>query len=138
MWGPSLVKPGRTEHQIISSIDILPTIAGIVGQELETNGLIDGLDQKDFILSGTPSKCDTVLYYSRRGKVQAIRKGDFKYFLSKDGNPPALYDLKEDIAESKNIAHQQPQIVNALDKKIKELDQELTENKRTAGYTDHK
>ena len=47
VWGPSLVKPGRTEDQIIRSIDILPTIAGIVGKELETNGLIDGVDQKN-------------------------------------------------------------------------------------------
>ena len=61
-----------------------------------------------------------VLYW-RFGQQWAIRKGDFKLVVNNIdgvGKPPALYNLAEDIGESKDLAMANPEKAKELHGKL--------------------
>jgi len=136
IWAPGYIKGGQTKDEIMSTIDILPTIAGIVGDKLKSGKSIDGVNQKDFLFSDAPSARDSMMYYSSRGSIEGFRKGDYKYFQPLKKNKAQLYNLKEDISESNNLATKYPEKVKELDQVMKSLDAEITKSKRAAGYVE--
>ncbi len=60
--------------------------------------------------SARPGKGDTL--YWRVGKRNALRQGDYK--LIRDGGAWQLYDLRADIGETRDLAHQEPALVQKL------------------------
>jgi hypothetical protein len=49
-----------------------------------------------------------------------------------------LFDLSKDIAEQNNLAAQQPEIVDRLQQRMKQLDDEITMNARNPWLKDDK
>jgi len=113
MRWPARIKPGQVCSQVASTIDLLPTFASIAGAELDTSRPIDGLDVCNLLDdpdSESPHE-KTGFYYFRNNKLDAIRLGDWKlHFKTK----LELYNLREDIAESKNQAEQESERVKQL------------------------
>ena len=58
-------------------------------------------------------------HYHRTNPYSAVRKGDWKLIRFHEGDPLELYNLAEDASESKNVAEQNPEKVQAL---VKNLD----------------
>ncbi|MGB2560756.1 MAG: arylsulfatase, partial [Akkermansiaceae bacterium] len=77
----------------------------------------------------SPSPRTEFLYY--RSKVECIRQGDWK--LHATGKQPRLYNLAEDIGESKNVAKANPEVVTRLQARMQELDGEITRGMRPDG-----
>ena len=114
---PSKIKAGSTCKTIASSLDILPTLAAAAGAKL-TDAVIDGKDVLDLWtgkLGVKPSHEN--LFMVLNG--EAVRSGDWKYHkkqfytVSKKVRKelgPALYNLKDDIGETKNLIDQHPEI----------------------------
>ena len=121
------------------TIDLLPTIARLVGAELPKHA-IDGLDVWP-LLSGEPGATnphDAYLYYYEQNQLQAVVSGDGRWKLqlphtyrSLAGHPgghggepakyqqikidqPELYDLASDPGETSDIAARHPDIVKQL------------------------
>lgn len=146
MWAPGHITPDTQCNQLLSTMDLLPTIAGLIGTELPKNNKIDGLDASTLILdhtTTTPRK--ELLYYSRMGHLEGIRKGKWKLLLKIPGElakrkvinekyqpEVLLFDLSQDIAETTNLASQNPEIVKELSLLMKELDTEIEQNMRPA------
>lgn len=135
MQWPDRIPPGIVCNQIASAIDILPTLAEIAGVKLPNNK-IDGVSILSLMEGKKGAKPRDQFYYYYGGELIAVRKDNWKLvfphkFRSYKGVEPGndgfpgpygkgiiteleLYDLDNDIGETKNIAAQYPKIVEKL------------------------
>lgn len=125
--GPARIKSGTTSGHISAFWDILPTMAAIIGQPIPKQA--DGLSMLP-TLTGEASaqKQHQYLYWEfAKGEdqkifSQAVRMGDWKAVkLKKNGKSELeLYNIKNDISETKNVAKQYPKIMDRIEKIILE------------------
>lgn len=135
---PAQVKAG-TSDALISQVDLLASLASLTGQSMGESDAPDSFVSTDALLGKTKQDRTYVIEQAIGGTLSLI-KGNWKYIEPSDGpkinketntelgnDPqPQLYDLKTDIGEKKNVATQNPQIVNelaALLKSVKEKQQ---------------
>lgn len=123
---------GGTQVDVpVSSIDFYPTIlewAGINPSDVPQK--YDGVSIMRTVGSGDYGRS---LFWHEMGAfgsgpVTAMRKGDYKllyYYAQPEGKRFELYDLKNDISESVNLAGDNPKLVRKL---YKEMRNWLTEN----------
>ena len=129
MWAPGRIPAGTRSDALVSTIDLLPSLATLADSKLPENGnRIDGLDVSPTITGDAPSPRDEFIYYSAQGEVDGIRQGDWKLLLRKP--QPLLFNLKEDISEKNDLASKNPEKVEVLSARMKELDAEITANAR--------
>lgn len=129
---PLIVKwPGRTpantrcETPVIST-DFYPTLLEILGREHTPAGdPIDGVSLAPLLQDPAVALDRETLhwhyphYYFNTGPVSAIREGDWKLLEYFEEGNLELYNLKEDLAESNDLAAQYPEIAGALRDKLK-------------------
>ena len=119
------------------TIDLFPTIARLIGAEPPAHR-IDGLDIWPLFAGekGAKNPHEAYFFYYAQNELQAVRSGDWKLFFphtarttlgqepGKDGKPgkyralpvmPALYNLREDIGETRDLAAENPAIVQRLE-----------------------
>jgi len=125
--------PANTESsEILTSMDLLPTFAKLAGADLPEKK-IDGLDIYNVLIKeGTPSPREFFMY-NLRDKWCAIRKGDWKLHTGGVGGS-ALYNLANDLGETKNIREDHPKIVEELLALRAEFITEMKANSRPAGF----
>lgn len=129
VW-PGKTKPGTVNESLFQSTDFYPTILTMCGLKPHADIKLDGLDQSE-TFQGAPTKRDRVFCHFPHGtpnQAQSIpgmlpgtyvRKGDWKlirfYADNDDGSDRfELYDLKNDVGESNNLAAEKPEIVREL------------------------
>ncbi len=96
MVNPILFPKSRRTSQVTSHIDILPTVADLIGAE--RNSIWQGKS----LLEDHPS--GPVYFFANWGrKFVGVRDGDFKVIWDKKVNDLQVYDLKKDPFERKNI-----------------------------------
>lgn len=131
---PGRVKPGTTSDEPICVVDFLPTVCEIVGLAQPKDRVIDGASIVPVFSGGTPDREEPLYWHFNRadGEFQvALRVGDWKILAHLDKPLPrtgnniteedertfktaepetfVLYNLREDIAETKDIAAQEPE-----------------------------
>ena len=132
------IAAGQEINRPAMTIDILPTIVKFTGANLPTKK-IDGVDMSHLLLGKTKAKPhhDAFYFYYKTNELHAILSGDGRWKLylphqyrslngrigTNDGLPidyeqnqmgQELYDLQNDISETKDIASEHPGIVNEL------------------------
>ncbi|HEY6169228.1 MAG TPA: sulfatase [Verrucomicrobiae bacterium] len=158
MRWPGKIPAGTTSDAMMMTIDLLPTIAKLTGAELPKHK-IDGLDVWPLIAGekGAKNPHDGYAFYYEQNALQAVSSSDGRWKLqlphtyrTLNGRPggtngiPArydnrklevteLYDLQNDIGETKNVAAANPQVVKQLEafaeKMRTELGDALTQRK---------
>ncbi|MCW0219414.1 MAG: sulfatase [Prosthecobacter sp.] len=108
-WWPGKVHEGTSTGEITSHMDWLPTFAALADAKLPENKL-DGKDLSALLLSKKGATGHDVFYYYRGFKLEGVRSGPWKLRLDKG----ELYNLEDDIAESKNLAKDKPDQVERL------------------------
>ncbi|AWW32731.1 arylsulfatase [Echinicola strongylocentroti] len=73
--------PSGTNNTLLSSMDLLPTIANLAGAKLPDDRTIDGKDITPILESGQGTSPHQYLYYYNGINLQAIRKGKWKLHL---------------------------------------------------------
>ena len=130
MRWPGKISEGKTNDGLMATIDFLPTFASITGAKIPDDRTIDGVNQLDFILGKSKTARKSYIYNPGSASVQtrilqgnAIREGDWKlisplkvgWFLEDAGSGEwELYNLKEDIGETTNLAAKYPKKVKRL------------------------
>ncbi|HLU89292.1 MAG TPA: sulfatase [Cyclobacteriaceae bacterium] len=133
-----VIPAGTVCNSIASGIDILPTLAEIIGAPLPDHK-IDGVSLLP-LLKGSPdaNPRDTFYYYHRQNSLEAVRKGHWKLVFphpgrsytgfqpGADGSPGkvegnfpykgGLYDLRRDPGERYDVSASNPEVVAALEK----------------------
>lgn len=133
---PGRVPAGRTCDEFASTIDILPTFAGLIGAALPDHK-IDGCDIAPLLFGeeGAESPHECFLHYYAGGQLQAVRDPRWKLhfphrFRTMAGKPGgsggspnpysqgsiglALFDLQNDPGETTNVAAAHPDVVARL------------------------
>jgi arylsulfatase A-like enzyme len=132
---PGRVPAGAICREMASTMDMLPTLAGLAGAGSPPDRVIDGHDINDLIhgIPGARSPTKAFFYYQRT-QIQAVRVGNWKlhvprkadtkwghYSKAKDDidiEIPYLFNLEDDVGETTNRADEHPDIVTQLMKHI--------------------
>ena len=111
----------------------LPTFAKLSNSRLSTVRIIDGKDISEILLGKKEAKSPHhVLFYEDEG----IRRGDWKLVKKKVKGKTRLelYDLYEDLGEKKNMSNAHPEMVEELDRLLKEHASSIAAHLRPAGF----
>jgi arylsulfatase A-like enzyme len=121
---PGKIKAGSVSHHVSAFWDFLPTCCELAGVRPPAG--IDGISFVPTLLDhGRKQKEHEYLYWEffEQGGKQAIRMGDWKGVrlnVARNPNGPIeLYNLKDDIGETTNVAAQHPDIVAKLEAYMK-------------------
>jgi arylsulfatase A-like enzyme len=112
MYWPGVIQPGQVNHDIVSVLDIFPTLVNISGATLPENVKIDGMDIVP-VLKKNASSPRTSFIYCKEKTVQAIRKEEWK-LRNTAGEGLELYNLHLDPGEMYNRVEEFPELVNEL------------------------
>ncbi|MEE3052208.1 MAG: sulfatase [Planctomycetota bacterium] len=118
---PGKVPSGRVSDAIFSTLDFMPTFAGLAGFKVPGDRVIDGVDQAQLLLGKDSQGARRTFLYRNNG----IRRGKWKYLKAKHNvygyardrkrtEVEELYDLDADIGETKNLAADNPELIAEL------------------------
>lgn len=111
------IPPGRESDLIAAFWDLLPTICASAG--VEPPDVVDGISLLPTLRQMGQQPQHDYLYweFAGYGGQQAVRQGDWKALrqdLRRGNRQWQLYNLAEDLAESRDLAEQRPAIVAQL------------------------
>lgn len=121
---PGQPEPEMISDNIISAMDILPTICSVTN--IPIPDYVDGNDLSALLLTGELSIGHDTLHWNT-GHEAAVRAGKWKYRMAADDKNAQyemveielgefLYDLEADPGEKTNLADDYPEILKALKK----------------------
>lgn len=118
MRWPGRIAAGTTCTGLAGSIDLFATLAELAGAPLPSDRTLDSLSLVKTLLDGSPTPREVFAFY-KGPDLEAVRKGDWKLHFCKagveQGEFPQLYNLREDVGESRNVHAQHPGIVAAIE-----------------------
>ncbi len=115
---PGVVKPGTTCGQTVCSVDLMATLADVLGAKLPATAGEDSVSLVPLLRGEDRPVHEAVVHQSSTG-VFAIRSGKWKLILGPgsgppDGTKPHLYDLDADLGETNDLAADHPDEVKRL------------------------
>ena len=112
---PGIIPAGGVSDHVWAFDDVFPTLAELAGVQAPES--IDGVSALPSILgqqlTGHPQEKREFHYWEHRGG-RAARMGDWKAILPRDNKPLELYNLRNDISETTNVAADYPKIVSSM------------------------
>ena len=110
------VPAGRVCDELLSAMDLYPTLAGLCGGEVPDDRIIDGVDVTAVLLDdGAPSPRTHLAYY-RGNDLEAVRDARFKLHVARDGTAICeLTDLEADVGETTDVSAEHPEVVARLE-----------------------
>lgn len=120
-WPDGIKNPGRTANELVGQVDILATIAELIGAELPANAAEDS--QSFASLLTQPEKVHQrvpLINHSASGRF-AITEGDWKLILPHRKRKRELYQLALDPGEQNDVLLENPAIAQRLENKITEI-----------------
>ena len=138
---PGVVKSGSVSHAVIHQVDLLKTLATIVGAELPTGLAHDSHNFAKLWMGQNGSKTIRDLSVQNTFKDKyALRQGDWIYINSQDGYHTKvpewidthfsyepidaeflLYNLQEDIGQRKNLSLKMPHKVKEMQEVLQKV-----------------
>ncbi|QDU03538.1 Arylsulfatase [Gimesia chilikensis] len=134
VWGPSLINPkaaGTTNNtSVLSALDLNRSLYSLTGTELPQGVQLDGEDLADTLLGKEKQSRQAPLFWrrppDRPGTREepnpdlAARAGKWKFYMNYDQTGIQLYDLEQDVSETRNQATQHPDLVKRLQQAVNE------------------
>ena len=138
-WWPGAVAPGTTTDHISAFWDVVPTVAEIIGIELEAP--LDGSSFLSVLRDEEPPP-HSEMYWEYHGRnwhgAQAVRIDEWKGVRlggRVDAEAPIeLYNLATDPSESQNVASDHPEIVSKIQTIMRSRSPSHVEKWSFAGY----
>ena len=126
---PNKITPRRSDVAV-SGLDVFPTLMDVSGID-DFDGTLDGNSITPLFKKDDKTLSERPLFWHlasrfKHGTCSVIRKGDYKLIQFLADGKIELYNLKDDLKESKNLADSKPQIKEKL---LKELVNWRKENK---------
>ncbi len=137
-WGPGRIPAGRETGEIVSTLDVMPTFASLAGAPLPENVRLDGKDQSAFLLGMSDESVRDRFHYFVRMELHAVRKGRWKLAMPREQfhgyapdrrsvDAPQLYDLAEDVQETRDVAADHPAVVEELRAEFEDMRAQASE-----------
>lgn len=136
MRWPGKIPAGTVCDEPAMTIDVLPTVAKLLNVPLDPTRKIDGLDIGPLLFAEAGAKNPHEAYFFYWGEeLQAVRSGPWKLHFPHDyrkfvkggtgGKPEpygqgkielSLFNLEDDVGETRNVASAHPEVVARLEK----------------------
>jgi arylsulfatase A len=134
---PGQIPPGRNVKYLASTMDFLPTIAGLTHSALPSSPL-DGVDIWPMVTGrGKAPERPPFLYFAD-WNLQCARVGRWKLHMARYNTPayspmpqvgyynlrlinPELYDMENDPEEAEDVAANHPDIVNQIQTEVQQM-----------------
>jgi arylsulfatase B len=118
MRWPGRIPAGRVEDRPVISLDLFATTLAAAGiAPPEDNAPRDGVNLLPYV-AGSDDRLPHARLYWRLGQNAALREGEWKLVRQATGRrapaPWRLYNLSADVAEARDLAPEQPQILDQL------------------------
>jgi len=129
------IPSGTVCDEIGATIDLLPTFANLAGAKIPEDRIIDGKNIWPIISGkeGALSPHD-IYYYYKGNRLESARQGKWKIRRSgKKSQSVELYNLEDDISESKNLSPKNPELIEVMLKKMDKFDKDLKSSQRPIG-----
>lgn len=128
---PGVIEAGRLCRDPVTSLDFLPTFLAAAGGQGLDGVRLDGRNLLPLLKGESDSLPERPLYWRSHGPAGSIsvRRGDWK-LLHRRGEPgaqPELYNLREDVSETKDLAGDNPARVAELGALVKSWESELVD-----------
>ena len=152
-WWPGTIPPDSVCREPAMTIDLLPTIAHLIGAELPERR-IDGKNIWPLFISNDAKSPHEAYYLYQGNMLHAVRQGKWKLhyphgYRTMAGKPGgtggiptnysqakiglSLFDMENDMGETKNLKDQFPEVTQRLVELGKSFNKELVASKRPAG-----
>lgn len=154
---PGRIPAGIVRDEVVTMMDVFPTVAYLAGGAPPADRVIDGHDIRA-ILFGEPRAVspydETGFFYYHMHQLQAVRSGPWKLYLPLENKirnlrgdyaqgertATGLYDVRNDPAETREVAADHPDVVERLLVLAEKARQDLGDwdrngvNQRPAGW----
>ncbi|MFO0949337.1 MAG: sulfatase-like hydrolase/transferase, partial [Planctomycetota bacterium] len=118
---PGVVRPGSVCARLVHQADVMATMAEILGTTLPADA---GEDSVSFLplLKGQDQPVRTHAVSCACDGTPSLRQGAWKLVLASDAKTSVqLYNLDEDLGETKNVAADQPALVSEMRRLMEEF-----------------
>lgn len=122
---PKIVQPGSLCPVPVCSIDLFPTFLEIAGVPLRKDHVIDGVSLMPVLTQTAPLKRDALYWhfphyrYEEVTPYSIVRSGDWKLIRYYEDGRRELFNLADDLGETRDLA-------DAMPEKVEQLDQQIT------------
>ena len=152
-WWPGTIPANSVCKEPVMTIDLLPTIAGLIDAKLPDHR-IDGKDVWPLFTENEAKSPQEAYYFYYGNQLQAVRQGKWKLhfphgYRTMAGKPGgtggiptrysqakiglALFDLENDVGESKDLSKENPEVVKRLSALGEKFQKDLSKSKRSPG-----
>lgn len=125
---PGTAKPGTVIDDPVITLDLLPTFVAAAGGEVKPEWKLDGVDLGGSLAGETETLPERPFFWRHHGRSgeKAIRLGKWKLHVPAKGEGEAkLFDLSADIAESKDLSAEHPEVRDNLLARLAAWEKEL-------------
>ena len=132
---PGKVPSGKSNDELMTTMDLLPTFAKLAGAAIPTDRTIDGQDIWPTLIgkAGSPHQA---FFYHKGNALKAVRSGNWKLHTNQ-GTPTQLYDLDSDIGETTNLIKSHPEVVKRLQTRLQAFAKDIADNSRPAAFVEN-
>jgi len=133
-WWPGHFEPAIVPEPV-SSLDLFATFSAMLDEPLPDDRLYDSHNLLPMLLEGKKNPGSSFYYFSERNhELWAVRQGIYKLHVKtvdyhrgpvQTEEPPLLFNLANDPAETHNVADEFPDIARALLDQIEAMNRQL-------------
>ena len=132
---PGKIPNGKSNAELMTTMDLLPTFAKLAGADLQQDRIIDGKDIWPTLTGKAPTPHEA-FFYHRGNSLNAVRSGPWKLHVN-NGKPTQLYNLEADIGEKNNVVNSHPDVVRRLQGHLKAFARDIANNRRPAAFVEN-
>jgi len=116
MRWPGIIPEGANSSELVTAMDLFPTISEIAGVQIPQDRVIDGKNIRAIIMNPEMEKSPHRFFcYYLGNNLEAIRDDQWKlHFRKQDQVIEELYNLRNDNEEKENLYYKYPEIVDKL------------------------
>lgn len=122
---PGVTRAGSVSETPVFTADYLPTILEATGANWDSGAVLDGVSLKPVLSGSEALKRDAIYWhyphYHPGGATPygAVREGDFRLVEFYEDGRVELYNLREDVGETRDLAKENPGKAEALLTKLR-------------------
>lgn len=118
---PGRIEPGTVSDEFLSALEMFPTLVRAADADLPEGVKLDGFDMLPVVQGRKETKRKS-MFWDRQGEYGA-RVGKWKLVNSRSGS--GLFDLSEDLGESKDLSNELPDVRKRIQRQYEDWVSEM-------------